>query len=116
MPMALRPMLTPTTFDTERLWRRNLRDNDGDGEITGNDGVDLNRNRPTTGPSTGPTAPTTSCGFEDITGASARAAVARGPYRPHRLRGERGGPRPRFAPLLVVFADSDNSMCAPHHR
>jgi hypothetical protein len=44
MPMALRPMLTPTTFDTERLWRRNLRDNDGDGEITGNDGVDLNRN------------------------------------------------------------------------
>jgi hypothetical protein len=32
------------TFDTERLWRKNLRDNDGDGQITGNDGVDINRN------------------------------------------------------------------------
>ncbi len=29
-----------------RLWRKNLRDNDGDGEITGQDGVDLNRNWP----------------------------------------------------------------------
>jgi len=34
------------TFDVERLWRKNLRDNDGDGEITGVDGVDLNRNFP----------------------------------------------------------------------
>ncbi len=34
------------TFDTERLWRKNLRDNDGDGEITNLDGVDLNRNYP----------------------------------------------------------------------
>ncbi|MGH2953295.1 MAG: M14 family zinc carboxypeptidase [Solirubrobacterales bacterium] len=34
------------TFDTERLWRKNLRDNDGDGQITGLDGVDLNRNFP----------------------------------------------------------------------
>jgi hypothetical protein len=35
------------TFDTERLWRKNLRDNDGDNEITGLiDGVDLNRNFP----------------------------------------------------------------------
>ena len=34
------------TFDGERLWRKNLRDNDGDGQITGNDGVDLNRNLP----------------------------------------------------------------------
>ena len=35
------------TFDEERLWRKNLRDNDGDGEITGVvDGVDLNRNFP----------------------------------------------------------------------
>jgi len=32
------------TFDRERLWRKNLRDNDGDGQITGTDGVDLNRN------------------------------------------------------------------------
>ncbi|MCP4691714.1 MAG: zinc carboxypeptidase, partial [Desulfobacterales bacterium] len=32
------------TFTNERLWRKNLRDNDGDGEITVNDGVDLNRN------------------------------------------------------------------------
>jgi Zinc carboxypeptidase len=32
------------TFDVERLWRKNLRDNDGDGAITNNDGVDLNRN------------------------------------------------------------------------
>jgi hypothetical protein len=35
------------TFSTDRLWRKNLRDNDGDGEITGVDGVDLNRNFPT---------------------------------------------------------------------
>jgi Zinc carboxypeptidase len=34
------------TFTTERLWRKNLRDNDGDEEITNNDGVDLNRNYP----------------------------------------------------------------------
>jgi hypothetical protein len=32
------------TFDHERLWRRNLRDNDKDGAITGADGVDPNRN------------------------------------------------------------------------
>ena len=32
------------TFDVERLWRKNLRDNDGDGSITSNDGVDPNRN------------------------------------------------------------------------
>jgi zinc carboxypeptidase/immune inhibitor InhA-like protein len=36
------------TFDPEnRLWRKNLRDNDGDGQITGIDGVDPNRNFPT---------------------------------------------------------------------
>ena len=34
------------TFDVERLWRKNLRDNDGDGVIAGTDGVDLNRNYP----------------------------------------------------------------------
>jgi hypothetical protein len=34
------------TFDEERLWRKNLRDNDGDGEITIADGVDPNRNYP----------------------------------------------------------------------
>ena len=32
------------TFTNERLWRKNLRDNDGDGEITVADGVDINRN------------------------------------------------------------------------
>lgn len=30
--------------DGERLWRKNLRDNNGDGKITSGDGVDLNRN------------------------------------------------------------------------
>ena len=34
------------TFDEERLWRKNLRDNDDDGEITIADGVDPNRNYP----------------------------------------------------------------------
>ncbi|HET9022097.1 MAG TPA: M14 family metallopeptidase, partial [Ornithinibacter sp.] len=36
------------TFDDyeNRLWRKNLRDNDGDGRITTADGVDLNRNFP----------------------------------------------------------------------
>ena len=34
------------TFDTERLWRKNLRDNDNDGQITRADGVDPNRNYP----------------------------------------------------------------------
>ena len=32
------------TFTTERLWRKNLRDNDVDGKITIADGVDINRN------------------------------------------------------------------------
>ena len=32
------------TFDVDRLWRKNLRDNDGDNEITSLDGVDGNRN------------------------------------------------------------------------
>src|SRR5919109_714984 len=34
------------TFTTERLWRKNLRDNDGDGQTTIVDGVDPNRNYP----------------------------------------------------------------------
>jgi Zinc carboxypeptidase len=34
------------TFDVERLWRKNLHDNDGDGQITIADGVDPNRNYP----------------------------------------------------------------------
>lgn len=34
------------TFDHERLWRKNLRDANGDGRITNLDGVDLNRNYP----------------------------------------------------------------------
>ncbi|MFD6875129.1 MULTISPECIES: M14 family zinc carboxypeptidase [unclassified Streptomyces] len=32
------------TADSARLWRKNMRDNNGDGRITGGDGVDLNRN------------------------------------------------------------------------
>ena len=43
------PVANPDGYDftfTEgnRLWRKNLRDNNGDGEITPGDGVDLNRN------------------------------------------------------------------------
>jgi hypothetical protein len=34
------------TFDVDRLWRKNLRDNNEDGEITIGDGVDGNRNFP----------------------------------------------------------------------
>jgi hypothetical protein len=34
------------TFDHERLWRKNLRDNDHDGQVTRADGVDPNRNYP----------------------------------------------------------------------
>ena len=45
------PVANPDGYDhtfTEgnRLWRKNLRDNDGDGVLTGFDGVDLNRNFP----------------------------------------------------------------------
>jgi Zinc carboxypeptidase/Immune inhibitor A peptidase M6 len=45
------PVANPDGYDytfTEgnRLWRKNLRDNDGDGAITGADGVDPNRNYP----------------------------------------------------------------------
>ena len=32
------------TFSTERLWRKNLHDNNADGTISTGDGVDLNRN------------------------------------------------------------------------
>ncbi len=43
------PVANPDGYDytftgDNRLWRKNLRDNDGDNAITGNDGVDLNRN------------------------------------------------------------------------
>jgi hypothetical protein len=43
------PVANPDGYDytftgNNRLWRKNLHDNDGDGTITGNDGVDLNRN------------------------------------------------------------------------
>ena len=34
------------TFDHERLWRKNLRDNNGDGQTQVGDGVDPNRNFP----------------------------------------------------------------------
>ena len=45
------PVANPDGYDFtftpgNRLWRKNLRDNDGDGRITANDGVDLNRNYP----------------------------------------------------------------------
>ncbi|KRC62053.1 hypothetical protein ASE14_08685 [Agromyces sp. Root81] len=36
-----------TFEDGQRLWRKNVRDNDGNGVITPGDGVDLNRNFPT---------------------------------------------------------------------
>ncbi len=43
------PVANPDGYDFtftggNRLWRKNLRDNDGDGAITANDGVDPNRN------------------------------------------------------------------------
>ncbi|MEW9548083.1 M14 family zinc carboxypeptidase [Nonomuraea sp. NPDC050783] len=43
------PVANPDGYDytftpDNRLWRKNLRDNDGDGRLTSNDGVDLNRN------------------------------------------------------------------------
>ena len=46
------PVANPDGYDFtfepgQRLWRKNLRDNDGDGVITDADGVDPNRNYPT---------------------------------------------------------------------
>lgn len=46
------PVVNPDGYDFSftpgnRNWRKNLRDNDGDGRITAVDGVDLNRNLPT---------------------------------------------------------------------
>jgi Zinc carboxypeptidase/Immune inhibitor A peptidase M6 len=46
------PVANPDGYDytftpDHRQWRKNLRDNDRDGRITVNDGVDLNRNYPT---------------------------------------------------------------------
>ena len=44
------PIMNPDgyqyTFTNERLWRKNLRNNDGDPQITISDGVDPNRNYP----------------------------------------------------------------------
>ncbi|WP_231123569.1 M14 family metallopeptidase [Nocardioides sambongensis] len=46
------PVANPDGYDFtfepgQRLWRKNLRDNNGDGQIAPGDGVDLNRNWPT---------------------------------------------------------------------
>jgi hypothetical protein len=46
------PVANPDGYDWtfepgQRLWRKNLRDNNGDGQIAAGDGVDLNRNFPT---------------------------------------------------------------------
>jgi hypothetical protein len=46
------PVANPDGYDWtfepgQRMWRKNLRDNNGDGQITGVDGVDPNRNFPT---------------------------------------------------------------------
>ena len=46
------PVANPAGYDFsftdgQRLWRKNVRDNNGDGVITTGDGVDLNRNFPT---------------------------------------------------------------------
>ena len=46
------PVANPDGYDFSftpgnRLWRKNMRDNDRDGRITAADGVDLNRNMPT---------------------------------------------------------------------
>jgi len=46
------PVANPDGYDWtfepgQRLWRKNLRDNNGDGRIAAGDGVDLNRNFPT---------------------------------------------------------------------
>ena len=46
------PVANPDGYDWtfepgQRLWRKNLRDNNGDGMIAAGDGVDLNRNYPT---------------------------------------------------------------------
>ena len=46
------PVANPDGYDFtftegQRLWRKNLRDNDGNGQISVGDGVDLNRNYPT---------------------------------------------------------------------
>ena len=46
------PVANPDGYDFSftpgrRLWRKNTRDNNGDGRVTGVDGVDLNRNYPT---------------------------------------------------------------------
>jgi hypothetical protein len=50
--MWLVPVVNPDGYDStftpgNRLWRKNLRDNDRNGRITFSDGVDLNRNMPT---------------------------------------------------------------------
>jgi hypothetical protein len=46
------PVANPDGYDwtfepDQRLWRKNLRDNNGDGEVSPGDGVDMNRNFPT---------------------------------------------------------------------
>ena len=77
------------TFDAERLWRKNLRDNNGDGQIEVGDGVDPNRNYPSTGTTTRRARPTilSSETYRGTgAGVGARDEGAEGAARPGRLR------------------------------
>src|SRR5690606_36535193 len=45
--LVLNPDGYDFTFTNNRIWRKSLRDNNGDGRIAAGDGIDLNRNYPT---------------------------------------------------------------------
>ena len=91
------------TFDTERLWRKNLRDNDGNGLVTVGDGVDPNRNFPNhwgydnEGSSSIPSSET----FRDTAPVSeAETAAHEGPPRPGRSSPSRSTTTPNGQWLL----------------